>query len=72
LKLKEVIILDHCTEEKLMEGAIDRTFEGLVEANNQTREPAPLDKLVIGLECGGSDGFLAFRPIQYLEGFLIL
>jgi len=33
------------------------TFVGLIEANNLKREPAPLNKLVIGLECGGSDGF---------------
>ena len=37
--------------------AIKQTFKGLAEANNITREPAPLNKLVIGLECGGSDGF---------------
>ena len=30
---------------------------GLVEANKVDRQAAPLNKLVIGLECGGSDGF---------------
>ncbi len=34
-----------------------QTFAGLVEANRLTRQPAPLSKLVVGLECGGSDGF---------------
>jgi altronate hydrolase len=28
-----------------------------VEANAQKREPAPLDRLTLGVECGGSDGF---------------
>jgi altronate hydrolase len=29
----------------------------MIEANNLVRRPAPLNKLVVGLECGGSDGF---------------
>ena len=45
------------TEEKLMEEAISKTFTGLIEANKKKRAPASLDKLSIGLECGGSDGF---------------
>jgi altronate hydrolase len=45
------------SEEKLMAEAIKQTFAGLVEANRLERQPAPLAKLVIGLECGGSDGF---------------
>jgi altronate hydrolase len=45
------------TEEKLMNEALKRTFEGLAIANTAVREPAPLSKLCIGLECGGSDGF---------------
>jgi altronate hydrolase len=45
------------TEEALISTAIKHTFTGLMAANNQTRKPAPLSKLVIGLECGGSDGF---------------
>jgi altronate hydrolase len=44
-------------ETDLIELAMKRTFEGLIIANKQTREPAPISKLVIGLECGGSDGF---------------
>lgn len=57
---KPVIILDQQatgTEQDLITKAITRTFLALVEANKQTRKPAPLSKLVIGLECGGSDGF---------------
>ena len=37
--------------------AVKKTFVGLIEANKTSREPAPLSKLSIGLECGGSDGF---------------
>jgi altronate hydrolase len=45
------------TENGLMQRAIKETFIGLMRANKQTRQPAPLSKLCIGLECGGSDGF---------------
>lgn len=45
------------TESELMQKAIKATFAGLSIANQQSRQPASLDKLCIGLECGGSDGF---------------
>lgn len=57
---KPVIILEQQkegTEQELLSQAIRQTFLALIEANKQEREPAPLNKLVIGLECGGSDGF---------------
>lgn len=44
-------------EKTLLETAIKETFAGLVEADKAERQPAPLDKLCIGVECGGSDGF---------------
>lgn len=44
-------------EQELLQEAIAQTFSGLVEANKIRRSPAPLSKLCIGLECGGSDGF---------------
>lgn len=44
-------------EKALLEEAIKKTFMGLMEADRLQREPAPLSKLCIGLECGGSDGF---------------
>jgi altronate hydrolase len=44
-------------ETNLLASAIQQTFKGLVKANEQTRQPAPVSKIVIGLECGGSDGF---------------
>jgi altronate hydrolase len=45
------------SEEQLITEAIRKTFGGLIEINKQEREPAPLDKLCIGVKCGGSDGF---------------
>lgn len=45
------------TEEELIERAIKSIFEGLAIADQSERKPAPLSKLCIGLECGGSDGF---------------
>ena len=45
------------TTHNLLSKAVQKTVEGLRIANSCFREPAPLNKLVIGLECGGSDGF---------------
>lgn len=45
------------SEEQLIAEAIRKTFEGLVEINKLERKPASLDKLCIGVKCGGSDGF---------------
>ncbi|HEX9601414.1 MAG TPA: UxaA family hydrolase, partial [Mariniflexile sp.] len=45
------------SEKELLAEAVKKTFVGLIEANKIERKPATLDKLVIGLECGGSDGF---------------
>ncbi len=44
-------------ESTLMQMALKQTFAGLIEANKQERQPAPINKICIGLECGGSDGF---------------
>ncbi|SFQ41160.1 UxaA family hydrolase [Hymenobacter arizonensis] len=57
---KPLYILDQQklgTEETLISTALRQTFAGLMLANQARREPAPLSKLNIGLECGGSDGF---------------
>lgn len=57
---KPLYILDQQTtgkEADLMEQGIRQTLAGLMQANQYTRKPAPLSKLTIGLECGGSDGF---------------
>jgi len=45
------------TEFAMLSGAVRETFLGLMEANKQERQPAPISKLTIGLKCGGSDGF---------------
>ncbi|MDX2249684.1 MAG: altronate dehydratase family protein [Bacteroidia bacterium] len=45
------------SEESLISQALKQTFVGLSLANELKRTPAPLSKLVVGLECGGSDGF---------------
>lgn len=45
------------SEEQLIADAIRKTFEGLIEINKAERSPASLDKLCIGVKCGGSDGF---------------
>ncbi|MBT8333401.1 MAG: UxaA family hydrolase, partial [Deltaproteobacteria bacterium] len=41
----------------MIEVIIQQTLIGLQEANKIVREPVPLSELVIGVECGGSDGF---------------
>ncbi len=45
------------SERDFIADAIKQTFVGLTEANRLERKPALLSKLVVGLECGGSDGF---------------
>ena len=45
------------SEEHLIKEAISKTFEGLIQINRLKRKPASLDKLCIGVKCGGSDGF---------------
>jgi altronate hydrolase len=57
---KPLIILEQQkegTEQELLANAIRQTFLALIEVDKQERKPAPLSKLVVGLECGGSDGF---------------
>jgi altronate hydrolase len=45
------------SEEHMVAEAIKKTFEGLVEINKLERKVASLDKLTVGVKCGGSDGF---------------
>jgi altronate hydrolase len=61
-------------ESDLLELAIRQTMAGLIEANNNVRQPAPLSKITIGLECGGSDGFsgISANPaIGYTSDLLV-
>lgn len=74
---KPLYILDQQqtgTEADLLEQAIRQTLAGLIQANQCMRQPAPLSKLVIGLECGGSDGFsgISANPaIGYTSDLLV-
>jgi altronate hydrolase len=45
------------SERDMLNRAVTETFKGMAEANKLRRSPAPLSKLVLGVECGGSDGF---------------
>ncbi len=45
------------TVETLLTTAIKHTFAGLMQANENVREPAPISQITLGAECGGSDGF---------------
>jgi len=45
------------SEEQLIQESIRKTFEGLIQIDQLERKPASLDKLCIGVKCGGSDGF---------------
>ncbi|HNT51168.1 MAG TPA: UxaA family hydrolase, partial [Cyclobacteriaceae bacterium] len=57
---KPLIVLEQQTEgteQELLARAIRETFVALTEVDKQTRQPVSLTKLVVGLECGGSDGF---------------
>ncbi len=61
-------------ETDLIATALKQTFAGLVEANRLQRQPAPLSKLCVGLECGGSDGFsgLSANPaLGHLSDLLV-
>jgi len=45
------------SEYAMLSEAVQKTFLGLVEANQSTRVAASLSSLCVGLKCGGSDGF---------------
>ena len=45
------------SERDMMARAMKATFLGMAQANELRREPCPLSDLIVGVECGGSDGF---------------
>ncbi len=45
------------TVDDMLSAIIKNSYEAIKEANKIQRQPAPLSKLRLGLECGGSDGF---------------
>lgn len=61
-------------ESNMIQEALKVTFTGLMIANQQEREDAPLSQLTIGLECGGSDGFsgISANPaLGYVSDLLV-
>ncbi|MPS74477.1 MAG: altronate dehydratase [Chryseobacterium sp.] len=57
---KEILIFEQQkigTTDKMFQMVIKDSFEAIKRANKIERKPAPVSKLSIGLECGGSDGF---------------
>ncbi|MEM9895243.1 MAG: altronate dehydratase family protein [Bacteroidota bacterium] len=62
------------SEPDFIASAVKKTFVGLVKANKIERKPAPLSKLIVGLECGGSDGFsgISANPtVGYFSDLLV-
>lgn len=45
------------SEKDFIAEAVKKTFVGLMETNRNVRKPASVSKIILGLECGGSDGF---------------
>ena len=45
------------TVDEMLTSVVKDSFVAIKEANKAARKPAPLSKLRVGLECGGSDGF---------------
>jgi altronate hydrolase len=45
------------TVDEMLSSIIKNSYKAIKEANKIPRQPAPLSKLKLGLECGGSDGF---------------
>lgn len=57
---KPVLIFEQQQEgtvDEMLNKIIKESFEGIRKTNEIPRKPAPLSKLKMGLECGGSDGF---------------
>jgi altronate hydrolase len=57
---KEIIIYEQQqmgTVDNMLKTIIKDSYAAIVKANEIERKPAPLSKLTVGLECGGSDGF---------------
>ncbi len=56
-RLRTFTIQDSGGTRKTIERGIATIREMLPEANRVTREPVPASHLVVGLQCGGSDGY---------------
>lgn len=56
------------SEKDMLSRAIRATFKGVIEANQMGRKPAPISKLTLGVECGGSDGFSGISANPVIGG----
>ncbi len=57
---KPILIFEHQkigSTDEMLKQIIEKSYQAILNANKMERQPAPLSKLTIGLECGGSDGF---------------
>jgi altronate hydrolase len=57
---KEILIYEQQqigTTDQMFQMVIKDSYEAIKRANKIERKPAPVSKISIGLECGGSDGF---------------
>lgn len=62
------------TVDDMLATIIEKSYDAIKRANQLKREPAPLSKLKIGLECGGSDGFsgISANPtLGYVSDMLV-
>lgn len=55
--LKALVIQSTGGTRKTVEAAIEAVNGMLPEANRVTREPVPASEIIVGLQCGGSDGY---------------
>ncbi|MEN8501870.1 altronate dehydratase family protein [Paraburkholderia terricola] len=56
-RLRSFTIQDSGGTRKTIERGVDMVREMLADANRVTREPLPASHLIVGLQCGGSDGY---------------
>lgn len=54
----------YASENDMLSEVLKDTYKALEKANKIERQPVPLSKLSIGLECGGSDGFQELQQIH--------
>ena len=59
------------TVDEMLTAIVKESFEAIKKANKIKRQPAPLSKLKVGLECGGSDGFSGISANPTLGQFQI-
>ena len=57
--LQILTIQTNCGTRQTIETIVERISSMLPQAENCKRQPAPASELVVGLQCGGSDGYTA-------------